>query len=105
MLTGLSPWSDADVEEPAPHNAEVARILSAMDERGAWVEPGTIGKADRVVSVFAAEDMVVTIGDRTYKLKEDETLNVYRGEVPPREEVIRSSTFARNIRRLGKFLE
>ena len=104
VLSGLSPWS-GDAAEPRPTEAQVREILNSMDDRGAWVEPGTIGKADQVASVYAAEDMVVSIGDKTYQLKEDETLSVYRGTIPPREQVIRSSTFARNIERLAAYLK
>lgn len=102
---GLSPWAEAEREGSRPTAEEVRRLIDSRDQRGAWVEEGTIGKADRVASVFAAEDMVVTIGGRVYELKEDETLNVYRGEIPPRERIIRSETFARNVQRLAEYLE
>jgi len=103
VLSGLSPWADA--EPPSrPSDQRVAAILAAVDERGAWLEDGTIGKADRVVSVYAAEEMVVVIGDKSYPLKEDETVSVYRGELPPRERILRSVTFARNIEALAVWL-
>src|SRR5690606_1942677 len=60
-LTGLSPWS----ERPRPARsraalAEAAReIIASMDGRGAWLTEGTIGKADRLVFVYAARDMVL----------------------------------------------
>ena len=62
-------------------------------------------KSDRIVSVFAARDMVVTIGDRTLPLKENETLQVFQGTERPRERIIRSETFARNMEALCAFLE
>ena len=58
------------------------------------MEEGTIGKADRIVNVFSARDMVVTIGDRVLPLKENETLQVFEGTERPRERIIRSETFA-----------
>jgi len=102
-LSGLSPWADASPPE-RPSDARVEAILSAMDDRGAWLEDGTIGKADRVVSVNAAEPMVVVIGEKSYPLAEDETVSVYRGSVPPREKVLRSTTFAENVEALAVWL-
>ena len=52
-----------------------------MDERGAWLEEGSIGKSDRVVSLFAAKDMVVKIGQQVLPLKENQTLEVFGGSV------------------------
>ena len=70
-LSGLSPWSavsgsgaSADslsLEELAARTAEAIRTL---DEGGAWIEKGSVGRADRVLQFFVAKDMVVTIGDR-----------------------------------------
>jgi pectate lyase-like protein len=99
-LRGLSPWSH---EDPPP--AGVGEIIAKMDARGAWVEEGHIGKADRVVSVFAARDMVLTIGDRVIPLKENETLDVFQGTGRPRGRIIRSETFARNVEALCAFIE
>ncbi|MCI0660071.1 MAG: hypothetical protein L0220_03255, partial [Acidobacteria bacterium] len=81
------------------------QIIAGMDARGAWIRQGNIGKADRVVSVFAARDMVVTIGDRVLPLKENETLQVFQGTERPRERIIHSETFARNVEALCAFLE
>ena len=75
-----------------------------MDERGIWVEEGTIGKADRIASVFAARDMVVKIGGKALPLKENDTLEVFQGAEPPRERIISSSTFARNVAILSEYL-
>ncbi len=101
-LYTLSPWRDADNLLPSP--AAVARVLDAMDSRGAWVEEGYIGKADLVASVFAARNMVVRIGNRTYPLKENETVEVFDGTLPPRERIISSATFARHVALLTAFL-
>ena len=100
-LRGLSPWAEAPRRSSTP---DVAAIISGMDARGAWIENGNIGKADRIVSVFAARDMVVTIGDRVMPLKENETLQVFQGTDRPRERIIRSETFARNVEALCDFL-
>jgi PelA/Pel-15E family pectate lyase len=101
-LRGLSPWDEAASGTSTP---DVGALIAGMDERGAWVENGDIGKSDRIVSVFAARDMVVTIGDRVIPLKENETLQVFQGSERPRERVIRSETFARNMEALCDFLE
>ena len=101
-LRGLSPWDEAPRRSSTP---DVAAIISTIDARGAWLENGNIGKSDRIVSVFAARDMVVTIGGRVMPLKENETLQVFQGTERPRERIIRSETFARNVEALCDFLE
>ena len=90
-LSGLSPWSERPV--PAENEAElesrVRRIVGQLDDRGAWVEEGTIGKANRLVSILAGKDLVVTVGGKTLTMKENETLEVFSGTEPPRERIIR----------------
>ena len=75
-----------------------------MDPRGAWVEDGSIGKADRLVSVFAARDMVVTLAGKVLPMKENDTLEVFAGAEAPKQRVIRSRTFADNIGALSAYL-
>jgi hypothetical protein len=75
-----------------------------MDPRGAWVEEGTIGKANRLVSVFAASDLVVTLGGKALPMKENDTLEVFAGSEPPKQRIIRSRTFAENIGVLSSYL-
>jgi hypothetical protein len=104
-LRGLSPWSVLAPITIPRSDQQLSRILSQLDERGAWVELGSIGKAGQVVSVFAAKDMVVRIGDRVLPLKENETLEVYEGTERPRERIIRSSTFAENVEALCTWLK
>jgi PelA/Pel-15E family pectate lyase len=99
-LRGLSPWDEA-----TSRASDLGAIIAGMDERGAWVENGSIGKSDRIVSVFVGRDMVATIGDRVIPLKENETLQVFQGTGRPRERIIRSETFARNVDELCDFLE
>lgn len=101
-LHDLSPWNATPASAPSPE--QVRRIIEEMDERGIWVEEGTIGKADRIASVFAARDMVVKIGGKALPLKENDTLEVFQGAEPPRERIIRSSTFARNVAILSEYL-
>ena len=48
--------------------------------------------------------MVVKIGGRVMPLKENETLEVFQGTDRPRERIIRSSTFARNVETLCAWL-
>jgi pectate lyase-like protein len=102
-LHGLSPWQDPG--QLLVTDAAIQAIVDSIDKRGAWVQQGYIGKADRVVSVFAAGNMTVRIGERTYPLKENETVEVFAGSLPPREEVIRSPTFVRNVRALARFVQ
>ena len=52
--------------------------MSALDDRGAWLEEGSIGKSDRVVSLYAGKDMVVKIGKQVLPLKENQTLRSSR---------------------------
>ncbi len=110
-LRGLSPWSESwlagrapDTLNRRPDEARVRAILDGMDSRGAWVEEGTIGKADQLVSVFAGRDLVVRLGGRTLPMKENETLEVFAGPEPPRERIIRSRTFAEHVGVLSGYL-
>jgi hypothetical protein len=82
----------------------VRAILDAMDGRGAWVEEGSIGKADRLVSVLAGKDLVVTLGGKPLPMKENQTLEVFLGPEPPRQRVIRTRTFADNLGALAAYL-
>ena len=75
-----------------------------MDERGAWVEDGVIGKADKVMSVFAARDMVLTINGKAIPIREDDKIDLFNGAQPPRRKVIHTSTFAGNLVRLAEAL-
>ena len=72
-----------------------------MDARGAWLENGVIGKADKVVSVFAARNMVLTINGQATAIKENDRIELFNGEQPPRQKVIRTTTFSRNLERLA----
>src|SRR5688572_30585324 len=105
-LMGLSPWSERP--EPAGNEAElesrVRRIIGQLDDRGAWIEEGTIGKANRLVSILAGKDLVVKLGGKTLTMKENETLEVFSGTEPPRERIIRSRTFAENVGVLSAYL-
>ena len=96
-LRGLSPWSERGGGSPR----DAASILNAMDGRGAWVEDGVAGRADSVASVFAAEPMVVRIGNKTIPLPENATIEIFRGSAPVVEKMISSSTFAENLAALA----
>jgi hypothetical protein len=107
-LHGLSPWELRERPEPAREQLaqRVRAILAEMDSRGAWVEEGRIGKADRLISLFAAHDMVITVNGRELTpLRENGTLEVFEGPKPPRAHIIRSTTFARNLEILGTYLK
>jgi hypothetical protein len=113
-LHGLSPWSGgrspvgsagvAGDREVVNLDARIRAVVDAMDPRGAWVEEGTIGKADRLVSVFAAKEMVITLGGKTLPMKENDTLEVFTGPETPKQHIIRSRTFAENIGALSAYL-
>lgn len=104
-LHGLSPWSEGlSVGSRRAAAQGVKEIMAAMDSRGAWVEQGSIGKADRVVSVFAAKDMVVKIGGQVIPFQENQTVEVFQGVERPRERIIRTETFAKNLEALGRWL-
>ena len=58
-------------------------------------------KADKVVSVFAARNMVLTINGKPVAIKENDRIELFNGEQPPRQKVIRTTTFAGNLERLA----
>ena len=112
-LRGLSPWSEMQAGgtatagrggDPRDLPSRVQAVIDAMDSRGAWVEDGVIGKANRLVSVLAAGDLVVTVGGKTIPVKENETVEVFSGPEPPRQRIIRSTTFAENVGLLSTYL-
>jgi Pectic acid lyase len=108
-LRGLSPWNVADGaanRRPTDVSLEtrVRAVIDAMDPRGAWVEDGSIGKANHLVSVFAARDMVVTLAGKTLPMKENDTLEVFMGGEPPKTRVIRTRTFVDHIGALSAYL-
>ena len=106
-LHGLSPWSERERTPPEPDElaARARTIIAAIDERGAWSEEGVIGKSDLVASVFTPGPMVVTVnGRKIADLKENDTIAVYRGAQPPRERILRSATFARNLETLAEYV-
>ncbi len=104
-LEGLSPWEGSPRgSSDAELGVLVREALATLDSRGAWVQEGSIGKADNLVSLFAADEMVVTIGDEAFPLKENQTLSVFRGEKRPSERIISSNTFARNAGLLAAYL-
>ena len=99
-LSGLSPWESGEPPR-RPADAQLARIVASLDERGSWVEDGVAGRADLVASVFAAQPMVVRLGGRTIPLPENETIEIFRGAAPVVERMIVSTTFARNLEALA----
>ncbi len=120
-LRGLSPFFQRPFAAPeAPPEAdEVRRLIEAMDERGAWVTRGVIGKPNRLVFAFAARDMVLRIARgpsdgaaagapraraQVIPLREDDTVEIFIGPQPPLEKIIRSRDFARNLTRLAQYL-
>jgi len=120
-LRGLSPFLERLSDAPAapPSGDEVRRLIEAMDERGAWVSKGVIGKPNRLVFAYAAREMVLRIGRgpangaaggasearaQVIPLHEDDTVEIFIGPQPPVERIIRSSDFARNLTRLARYV-
>lgn len=105
-LHGLSPWASDDraplAKRPKPDR--IAQIIAAMDSRGAWLQDGVIGKANEVVNVFAARPMVLTINGRPIEIKENDRIQLYDGQQPPRSKIIRSNTFASNLETLAAYV-
>lgn len=116
-LRGLSPWAERPLRPPEA--AEVRRLIDAMDERGAWTRSGVIGRADRLVFLFSARDMILRIsrgpsdgaprGGRETEgqlipLHENDTVEIFAGPEPPRERIISSAEFARNLGRLAAYI-
>jgi len=105
-LRGLTPGTS--MQKPRQSKAELSEkvraAISALDERGAWVQQGNIGGPGLLISVRPAKDLRVLIGGKVLTLKEDEALEVYDGTSPPGRRVIHSGTFAANLRLLGNYL-
>jgi hypothetical protein len=102
-LHGLSPWSERQ-SRSTPKPEAVQSILSSIDARGAWTQQGIIGKADRVISVTAAKPMVLVVNGKSTPVKENDIIELFQGEQPPRTAIIRSNTFAANIETLAAWL-
>lgn len=119
-LRGLSPWSERAQPQlsRAALAAKASELISSMDARGAWLTEGVIGKADRLVFLFAARDMVVRIGrgrsdgsaggggrddGQIIRLRENDTVEIFQGEDPPRERILSSQLFAQNLQTLAEY--
>ncbi|MBI4627039.1 MAG: hypothetical protein HY736_27925 [Verrucomicrobia bacterium] len=105
-LHGLSPWSERPRAAPSAKalSPRVREAIASLDARGAWTEDGNIGKSDRIVQVFAAREMVLQIGRQAIPVKENDMIELFQGKDPPRQRVIRSQTFARNVDLLCDYL-
>jgi hypothetical protein len=103
-LRGLSPWAASRAPDQRPSPSQVRAVLDAMDSRGAWVEDGVIGKANRLVSVLAGGDLIVTLNGKPLPVKENDTIEIFAGSEPPRQRIIRSRTFAANVGLLSSYL-
>jgi hypothetical protein len=79
-------------------------VISSLDKRGAWVQPGSIEGPGLLVSVNTAKDLRVVMAGKVMTLKEDEVLEVYEDTSPPCQRVIHSGTFAANLRLLADYL-
>ena len=84
---------------------KVRAVISSLDKRGAWVQPGSIGGPGLLVSVNAAKDLRVVTAGKVMTLKEDETLEVYEDTSAANGRVINSGTFAANLRLLADYLK
>jgi hypothetical protein len=106
-LKGLTPGTNRP--RPPRSKAQLAErvreVISSLDERGAWVQEGSIGGPGLLVSVNAGEDLRVVMAGKVMTLKEDETLEVYEDTSAPSDGVIRSGAFATNLRLLAEYLK
>lgn len=117
-LHGLSPWSERSASRSAD-TADVGKLISSLDERGAWTKTGTIGRSNRVVFAYAAKDMVLRIGRgradgsagdgidskaQIIQLKENDTVEIFSGPQAPPERIISSADFARNLTRMAEYV-
>ncbi|HUT28740.1 MAG TPA: pectate lyase [Sedimentisphaerales bacterium] len=106
-LKGLTPGTSRP--RPPRSKAQLAErvqeVISSLDERGAWVQPGSIGGPGLLVSVNAAKDLRVVMAGNVFTLGEDETLEVYKDTSAPSDGVIHSGTFAANLRLLADYLK
>jgi hypothetical protein len=75
-----------------------------MDDRGAWVEEGVIGKADQVLTLDAARSMVLTINGKPTPIAENDRIAIFDGSQPPRQRIIRTATFVRNMESLAAYV-
>jgi PelA/Pel-15E family pectate lyase len=80
-----------------------SQILPLRENETRMYEDNMSG-AGLVISIRPAKDMVVLLGGKVLPLKEGETLEVHKGAAPPSREVIRSGTFAENLRLLANYL-
>ena len=91
-------------QSAAQLSEKVRVVISSMDDRGAWVQQGSIGGSERLIWIMPAKELLVRFGDKLLTLKEDEVLEVYDGTTPPSRRVIASGTFAANLTLLGDYL-
>lgn len=104
-LHGLSPWSEPRSPLGRPPNAARLRaILTSLNEQGAWVEDGVIGKSDRILNVTSAQPMVLTINGRPVEIAENDRLELFAGPQPSRRRILRSVTFANHLESLAAAL-
>ncbi|MHC4346065.1 MAG: pectate lyase, partial [Planctomycetota bacterium] len=105
-LKGLTPGTSRPrpPRSKAQLSEKVRAVISSLDERGAWVQPGSIRGPGLLVSVNAAKDLRVVMAGKVTTLKEDETLEVYKDTSAPNGRVIHSGTFAANLRLLAEYL-
>jgi hypothetical protein len=120
-LRGLSPWSERTRERDSAvaSATEMKQIVGSLDGRGAWTKTGTIGRSNRLVFTYAAEDMVLRIGRgradgaagdgldskaQIIQLRENDTVEIFAGPQPPPEQIISSADFARNLTRMAEYV-
>jgi PelA/Pel-15E family pectate lyase len=120
-LRGLSPWSERPfaTRDRGDSAAEARQLIDSLDSRGAWTKMGVIGKADRLMFVYAARDMLLRVargpsdgsaGGRgmsraqVIPLKENDTVEIFMGAQPPPEKIITSADFARNLTALAEYV-
>jgi hypothetical protein len=105
-LLSMTPWRyvDGTADPTVDLDQRVTQVLSEMDSRGAWVQPGEIGLAPRVLSVTAGATLTLIVDGQQIRVDPDQSIQLFQGTKAPIKEVVRSGTFNANVRLLCEFL-
>ena len=105
-LRGSQPVKELG-ERTEPTTAELAlkvrETIAALDERGAWVQPGLLDQ-DQFLKVIPAGEMCIYLNGQVIPLTKADDFRVFRGRTPPARTQVSSGTFAYNMRLLGDYL-
>lgn len=105
-LLSLTPWRyfSGTADPSVELDQKVTQVLSEMDSRGAWVQPGEIGLTPRVLSVTAGATLTLIVDGQQIRVDPDQSIQLFQGTKAPIKEVVRSGTFNANVRLLCEVL-